>query len=153
MRIYFRNYFPIIKSKFLCEKLGKLMIGKDFGAISIFFPFIIVKNDEYLFNEEYILHESIHFYQILETLIIFYYIIYSLEYLYGRLILKLDKQSLYYYISFEQEAHRNDLNKDYLKKRKWFSSYKYLPDRNKKKIICINDKRVITDKVLSSKDV
>lgn len=132
-KIIFKNKILIIKSKFLCKKFGKFLTGESFGAITIF-PFIIVKDNIILNDENYIRHESIHIYQYLETFIIGFWFIYLFEYLYAKFYLKKKGIDLYYYISLEQEAHQNDHDIDYLKKRKIFFSYKYLLDKNKKKI-------------------
>lgn len=61
-----------------------------------------------------------------------YYIIYCIEYLCIRLLHT--KQSCAYHdISFEEEAHNNDSNLDYLKSRKYFSWVKYLKHTHNKK--------------------
>ncbi len=143
MKIYFKNKIPIIKSKFICEKFGKIMTGDSFGGVTIF-PFIIVRDDNILHNKNYIRHESIHIFQYFETFIFLFWIIYLFEYLYGKFILKKKNMDLYYYISLEQEAHQNDRNINYLKQRKWFSSYKYLFDKNKKKITCDSESKIRT---------
>ena len=45
----------------------------------------------------------------------------------------------------EQEAHQNDANLAYLKKRNLFSYYKYILPKNKKRMDLINGQRVIFD--------
>jgi len=46
-------------------------------------------------------------------------------------------------MSHEQEAHQNDENLQYLKTRRWFSYYKYLFPKNRKKMDLVQGKRVI----------
>lgn len=72
-------------------------------------------------------HERIHTKQILETLIIGFYIWYGLEYLLIRLLRIKDKQSnCYHDVSFEEEAYNNDNNLNYLNTRKPFAWIRYI---------------------------
>ncbi len=142
MKIYYKNGAPIIISERFCKWFGKFLFGVDFKAMAAF-PFIIVINKSYVDNEEYIRHELIHHKQHIENLYVFYYLIYAFEFLYGLFILKRRGNDLYYYISLEQEAHLHDLDENYLKNRKWFSSFKYLFDRNKIKITLKDGKRIV----------
>jgi hypothetical protein len=61
-------------------------------------------------------HESIHWKQQLEMLIIPFYFWYLIESIFKG----------YFNISFEQEAYTNQYNKDYLKTRKLYAWFKYL---------------------------
>jgi len=96
------------------------------GGISIF-PFIILR-EKYRDGGEWwekkaaetINHETIHFQQALELLIIPFYILYFLEYII-KSIIYLDVQEAYDNISFEREAYENDYNLNYLKKRKRYN--------------------------------
>lgn len=68
-------------------------------------------------------HESVHWKQQGELLIVFFYIIYILEWLvklfiYGR--------KAYYNISFEREAYKHEKDLFYLNKRKKFAWLQYL---------------------------
>jgi len=65
-------------------------------------------------------HETIHFQQFLETLVIGFIVIYYLDYLY-RLVKYQDGKKAYRMICFEQEAHDNDDSEDYLERRKRYA--------------------------------
>lgn len=73
-------------------------------------------------------HEKIHSKQILEMLVVFYYLWYVFEWLFRVLFTK-DRFSkkAYKNISFEQEAHINQKDLDYIKlKREPYAWFKYL---------------------------
>ncbi len=141
MKIVFKNKTPIIVSYNVCLFFKKLW-GFPVGAVTLF-PFIIVRDEKVLNNEDYINHESIHIRQCIETLIFIMLIIGLIEYLYALLILKKSRTQAYYFISYEQEAHQNDENHNYLKTRKWFSYYRYILPKNKKNFDLKDGKRVI----------
>ena len=141
MKITIKNKIPVILSPAVC-KITAYFFGVPIGGVTLF-PFIIVRDNKILNNADYIRHESIHIYQCLETFILGIYIIGGLQYLYARLALRKNKLEAYYYMSHEQEAHQNDHNLNYLKNRKWFSYYKYLLPKNKKKMSYIDGKRII----------
>jgi hypothetical protein len=86
-------------------------------------PFGIYLMEIYLNNKEFINHESIHWKQQLEMLILPFYIWYLVEW--GIKYIMHGRQA-YYYLSFEREAylHQNDF--EYLKKRKHFAWIKLL---------------------------
>jgi hypothetical protein len=65
-------------------------------------------------------HETIHFQQFLETLVIGFIVIYYTDYLY-RLVKYRDGKKAYRMICFEQEAHDNDDFEDYLERRKRYA--------------------------------
>lgn len=143
MKIHFRNNTPVIVApKFM--KLMDTLFGFKVGAVAIF-PFIVVQNYTILHNKDYINHESIHIRQYIETLIIGVWIISAFQYLYARIFLRKSGLHSYYYMSMEQEAHQNDTNHDYLKKRKWFTYYKYLNPKYRKRMDLVEGKRVIYD--------
>jgi hypothetical protein len=144
MKFFFRHGAPIVMSASLCNIVGKALIGRPIGAAALF-PFIIVRDEAILANDNYIRHESIHLRQYIETAIVGLLIIGFLQYLYARLILRKSKLDAYYFMSHEQEAHQNDTDPDYLKNRHWFSYYKYLLPRHKKRIALVDGKRVIFD--------
>ncbi|MBP9765997.1 MAG: hypothetical protein KBD12_02070 [Candidatus Pacebacteria bacterium] len=141
MKIIFKNNIPVIRSKKIC-KIIAFFFGVPIGGVMLF-PFIVVRDEDILNNQDYIRHESIHIYQCIETLILGIYIIGALQYLYARFILKKNKIEAYYFMSHEQEAHQNDQNKEYLNKRKWLSYYKYLLPKNKRRMDYIDGKRTI----------
>ena len=90
---------------------------KKYGGIRAlaFFPFIIIPKST-IIDDELINHERIHLRQQLELLIIPFYVWY---------LIALWRKG-YYGVSFEREAHLNDGNLEYLKKRKPYSFIKYI---------------------------
>jgi len=86
------------------------------------FGFLILILDKN--NHQDILHEKIHLRQQWETLIIFWYIIYLIEWIYKWI--KIGKLwDAYYQIKFEREAFTEEIYPDYLKDRKLFNWIKY----------------------------
>ena len=124
-----RNWKPFIKynDKFL-DRVGILF---KIAGISIF-PFVVMR-EKYLNNSRYwkerrkktVNHETIHFQQQLECLVIPFYIIYILEYLF-KAIYYFSIKKAYYNISFEKEAFANDKNFEYLKTRKRYNWIKLI---------------------------
>ena len=103
----------------VCEPL----VPEGFKAITIF-PFIFIidedcKNDKVLMN-----HESIHIKQQIELLWVGFFVLYFLEYIYGRIMSK-DNYESYRSISLEKEAKLNESNFKYLNDRKLYSSFRY----------------------------
>lgn len=70
-------------------------------------------------------HERIHTKQMLELLIVGYYLWYIIEYIIVRFCHK-KQNAAYHDISFEEEAHNNDDNLHYLDNRKHFAWWKYV---------------------------
>ena len=70
-------------------------------------------------------HERIHTKQMLELLIVGYYLWYIIEYIIVRFCHK-KQNAAYHDISFEEEAHNNDTNLHYLDNRKHFAWWKYV---------------------------
>lgn len=70
-------------------------------------------------------HERIHTKQMLELLIVGYYLWYIIEYIIVRFCHK-KQNDAYHDISFEEEAHNNDDNLHYLDNRKHFAWWKYV---------------------------
>lgn len=70
-------------------------------------------------------HEKIHSKQMLELLYIGFYLWYGIEYLIVRLFNKIQNNA-YHDVSFEEEAHNNDDNLNYLKTRKLYAWFKYI---------------------------
>ena len=91
---------------------------KGFKAINLFGLIFVRKESS--FNQFNLNHERIHTAQILECGIVFFYIIYLLEFLWN-LILYRNRLEAYFNISFECEAYSNMYNLDYLKTRKHYS--------------------------------
>ena len=76
-------------------------------------------------NEETRRHEAIHFWQQVELLFVFQWILYGLFWLIGRIRFK-DGVLAYYQNPFEIEAYENDKDVDYLDNRGWYSWRKYV---------------------------
>lgn len=109
-----------ITSPFIC-KLASLLNGSTTGVDAItLFPFIFSREDIRR-HELTLIHEMVHFYQQIECLIIFFYLIYAFEFLYFRFWKKQSALNAYYSIRFEEEAYNAMFDKDYLSKRKWFA--------------------------------
>ena len=70
-------------------------------------------------------HETIHWQQYIETLIIGFLFLYLLFWLYGLIKYRGDGKKAYAQIPFEQEAYHKDIYIDYLEKRKRFTWLKY----------------------------
>ncbi len=96
-------------------------------------PLIIVKDKETKQNKVVVNHEKIHHRQQLELLIIPFYIWYFLEYWTGMLSNGFKHQEAYMGISFEKEAFVNQLDLNYLKKRKWLASWAFFKTKFKRK--------------------
>lgn len=101
-------------SKFLDIFLSKNIIGITLCPFGIY----LRKSTPKIIN-----HESIHWKQQVEMLVIFFYVWYLLEwfiklFFYGG--------KAYYNISFEREAYNNEKNFNYLSERSHFSWLKYV---------------------------
>lgn len=70
-------------------------------------------------------HEAIHSAQMIELLIVFFYLIYLIEW-FIRLLQYRDLYRSYRNISFEREAYANQDNLSYLKSRKLWVGFHYL---------------------------
>lgn len=131
----------ILKNKFI--PFGNYVLMNVFGII-------LFSKGDYL-NPINLNHEKIHSRQILECAIVAslivlalvlifniscwwfiaslssFYIWYGLEYLIIRIFGNKDSQTdRYHEVSFEEEAHNNDFNLNYLNNRKLFSWIKYI---------------------------
>ena len=83
------------------------------NAIAIF-PFVFCRGK---ISEVTRRHETIHFQQQLETFVIGFYLIYFYDYLKARVKGKAGREA-YFVIRAEIEAYENELDVDYLQKRK-----------------------------------
>lgn len=95
-------------------------IAPKFGGF-MFFGFVVVRDKS---NKRLVNHEKIHVKQMLEMLIIPFYLWYGIEFLLG--LTKYKAHESYRNISFEREAYQNDDNLEYLKSRKFWQFLKYL---------------------------
>ena len=102
---------PVILSKFAPINIGAITLGPvvlSRGKISD-----ITRN-----------HETIHFQQYLETAFIGFLILYVVYFLRAAAKYGFTRES-YLKIKFEQEAHKHDLDLEYLKKRRRYAWLKY----------------------------
>ena len=99
----------------------RLFTGQNIIGITLA-PFGIYLKPEYLTNQRVIRHESIHWKQQIEMLIIPFYLWYFIEW-FIRLFMK---GNAYRNISFEREAYKNENDEKYLENRKFFAWTKYL---------------------------
>lgn len=103
-------------------KIVQFLTGDKVIGITLA-PFGIYLKKEYLNDEKTIRHETIHWKQQMEMLIIFFYGWYLIEWI---IRMFMNFGQAYRNISFEREAYDNDDNVNYLEKRKIFSWVKYL---------------------------
>ena len=94
---------------------------KGYLAITIW-PFIFVRKGRQL-TDISLNHEKIHGKQQVEMLLIFFYLLYIIEWF---LKLFIGNGNAYRRISFEQEAYNFENNMKYLKNRKHYSWLKYI---------------------------
>lgn len=130
---------------------NKLIPFGDYTCINLF-GILFTKKE---LSEEGVNHENIHSVQLLELIpigviiILFidlfvdmslwwyllsictFYVFYCVEYLAIRLFHK-KQEDAYFDVSFEEEAHINDKNLNYLKTRKRYSSFKYIKIKSTK---------------------
>ena len=99
----------------------RFFVFKSVRAITLA-PFGIYIRKEYTNNKRIRNHESIHWKQQLEMLVIFFYIWYFIEYL----IKSITTTNAYRSLLHEKEAYDNDNNFEYLKTRKPYSWLKYI---------------------------
>lgn len=93
------------------------------------FGILFTKRD-YL-TRDMILHEQIHTAQMKEMLYIFFYLWYGIEYIIIRFFHK-KQNNAYHDVSFEEEAHDNAYNWNYLETRKHYTWFKYIKIRSNK---------------------
>jgi len=86
-------------------------------------PFGIYIKENYLMNKFVINHESIHWKQQMEMLIIFFYILYLIEWIIKTFIYG---EKAYVNLSSEREAYAYEHNLNYLKTRKHYAWLKYI---------------------------
>lgn len=112
MKIVYSKHFPP-KNFAAINLLGIIIVRKDYGAL----------------GEEEINHEIIHTRQMIEMLIVPFYLLYIIEWLI-RLIQYRDRLIAYENISFEREAYANMYNLSYLTERTLFTFVRYYKKRN-----------------------
>lgn len=102
----------------------KFLNWLDFSGMALF-PVIILKNRNLKTNKILINHEKIHFVQQLELALVFFYLLYFLNYLINLIIYK-KSYLAYENICFEREAYTMEKDLDYLKHRHFFSWTKFI---------------------------
>ena len=100
---------------------NKVLPPKNYSAIMLFGILFVRKGVKV--SDRTIRHESIHVKQMLEMLILPFYLWYCIEFVI-RLCFCRDWSSAYRNISFEKEAYQNESQIHY--KRKFYSWLKYL---------------------------
>ena len=110
------------------NKFLRFILMKNVTGITLS-PFGIYIRKGYENNPRRDNHESIHWYQQLEMLIIFFYIWYFIEWIIRKLFTT--TSNAYRDISFEQEAYENDQDMKYLKIRKHYSWLKHICKKSK----------------------
>lgn len=118
--IYFGLIFVYLR---LMIFISKYIVPKGFAGITLF-PFIFLKKKDLKQDPFLINHEKIHIKQQKELLIIFFYIIYGLEWLIKMFTYK-NSYLTYQNLSFEREAYQNENNLLYLNKRKTWNFINY----------------------------
>lgn len=97
---------------------------KGFGAINLF-GIIFARKGETTLDERVLNHEAIHTRQMLELLVIGFYLWYLTEWII-LLIRYRNSFKAYRRIGFEKEAYENEGDFQYLKQRKRYAFKKYL---------------------------
>ena len=103
---------------------------KGFSAINLFGVIFVRKDlpEEYLTNtrwlETILRHERIHTRQMVELLVILFYLLYIIEWL-VRLAICRNAERAYRSISFEQEAYAHQDDPEYLQRRKPYAFLHY----------------------------
>ncbi len=98
-------------------------VPKGYRSITLF-PFIFLVNRADASDEVLINHENIHLRQQIEMLVIPFYICYLAEYGIRYLEYK-NVRKAYRSISFEKEAYANEMQRHYLKHRRFWSFLSY----------------------------
>ncbi|MEN6324428.1 MAG: hypothetical protein ABFD09_13220 [Proteiniphilum sp.] len=101
-----------------------IMPFKGFRAINLF-GIIFARKGENILDERVLNHEAIHSRQMLELLVIGFYLWYLIEWII-LLIRYRDSFKAYRHIGFEKEAYDNEGDLQYLKRRKRYAFKKYL---------------------------
>lgn len=113
--------------------VNKLIPFKGYAYINLF-GIIFARKDARPISEESYNHEHIHLKQMQELLWIGFYLWYCIEYVIIRLFRLMDEQNdCYRDVSFEEEAHINASNFNYIKTRKHYAWLKWLKIGSNKK--------------------
>lgn len=121
----------IVYSRRIVRFFGRFIsLGEGAMAITLY-PFIFVSPS--LQGKpvlpELLRHEAIHIRQQAELLVLGAWLLFLAEYLYARIVKRLDPRQAYYFTSMEQEAHRNAMKEEYLFRRRPYAMLRYLRDK------------------------
>lgn len=122
IRIFLIPLRGVLISETMIIVKNKIIPFGSYTTINLFG--ILFTKSDYL-NPMTINHERIHTKQMLELLMVGYYLWYIIEYIIVRFCHK-KQNDAYHDISFEEEAHNNDNNLHYLDNRKHFAWWKYV---------------------------
>lgn len=103
---------------------SKYLPFKGFRAINLF-GVVFARKEHPALSRRIINHELIHTRQMLELMVIGFYVWYVIEWIIKWIIYK-NRLEAYRNIGFEREAFDNDSNLDYLKYRKWYGFASYV---------------------------
>lgn len=97
------------------------------GYIAILILFWMVVREEYRNKLPWFaeIHETIHLRQELEMLVMLFYLWYGIEFIL-KLAVTFSCSRAYRSVSFEQEAYSNQLDRNYLERRRHFAWLKYV---------------------------
>lgn len=103
--------------------ISKHIIPKGFVGVTLY-PFIFLKKEQLKNDAVLVNHEKIHLQQQSELFILFFYVLYGLEYFF-KLIKYKNSNLAYYNLSFEREAYQNEDDLNYLNSRKKWAFLNY----------------------------
>jgi uncharacterized membrane protein len=117
----FKKLKPIFVENSSVPKYLSYLVPFEISAITLFC--IVFSRGK--ISKKTRLHETIHFQQYLETLVVGFLLIYAVEYIIGLFRFR-DRRMAYRMISFEQEAYMYDDVEYYLDIRKRFEWLKFI---------------------------
>lgn len=109
----------LIQNKILVK-----ILSLNFASAIALYPFVFVRFKAYKTDRTLINHERIHLRQQRELLLVFFYLMYLIEFLWN-LIKYRSRYVAYLNISLEKEAYAHENDLEYLKKRKIWAFRKY----------------------------
>ena len=104
--------------------ISKYIVPNGFVGITLF-PFIFLRNKKLKDDKTLINHEKIHLIQQAELFLIFFYLLYGIEWFFKVLKYK-NRYLAYKNLSFEREAYQHEKDFNYIKNRKFWAFIKYL---------------------------
>lgn len=100
------------------------ILSLNFASAMALYPFILVRAEHLKNHDTLIRHEKIHLRQQLEMAILFFYLWYSLEFIW-RWIQYRNRRRAYENISFEKEAYAHERDIRYLQNRPFWAFLRY----------------------------